>query len=112
MCRLRMKNSATSTERFLRWRNTVMLELYDFEHRRERLQLAREMVGLDPRCVLCRDALADSLYGMAREVGGVQAEQPREEGAAVREHCPDRARQLVAKRDGCRLVGTNDFQCQ
>jgi TolB-like protein/DNA-binding winged helix-turn-helix (wHTH) protein/tetratricopeptide (TPR) repeat protein len=71
-------------ERFLRWRSTVMLELYDFEHRRERLQLAREMVALDPQCVLCMDALASSLDSMARAVDGVQAEQLRAEGAEVR----------------------------
>jgi len=87
-------------ERFLRWRSTVMLELFDFEHRRERLQLAREMVALDPQCVLCRDALAGSLDAMAREVDGVQAEQLRAEGAEVRDSiariAPD---SWVAKRD-------------
>jgi TolB-like protein/DNA-binding winged helix-turn-helix (wHTH) protein len=73
-------------ERYLRWRSSVMLELFDFEHRRERLQLAREMVALDPQCVLCRDALAESLDSMARQVGGAQAEQLRAEGRQVREH--------------------------
>ena len=87
-------------ERYLRWRSTVMLELFDFEHSRERLQLAREMVALDPQCVLCRDALATSLNAMAREVGGVQAEQLRAEVAGVRnwiaKMAPD---SWVAKRD-------------
>jgi TolB-like protein/DNA-binding winged helix-turn-helix (wHTH) protein len=87
-------------ERFLRWRSTVMQELYDFQHRRERLQLAREMVSLDPECVLCRDALASSLDMMAAQVGGVQAEQLRAESSRVREHiarmAPD---SWVAKRD-------------
>ncbi|MEP7242677.1 MAG: winged helix-turn-helix domain-containing protein [Gammaproteobacteria bacterium] len=87
-------------ERFLRWRSIGMQELFDFEHDRERLQLAREMVALDPQCVLCRDALASSLNSVAQEVGGVQAEQLRAEGAEVRELiariAPD---SWVAKRD-------------
>jgi TolB-like protein/DNA-binding winged helix-turn-helix (wHTH) protein len=87
-------------ERFLRWRGIVMLELVDFEHDRERLQLAREMVALDPDCVLCRDALASSLNSVAQEVGGAQAEQLRAEALQVREQiariAPD---SWVAKRD-------------
>ena len=87
-------------ERFLRWRSIVMRELFDFEHDRERLQLAREMVALDPRCVLCWDALATSLNSVARRVGGVQATQLRAESAEVRERiariAPD---SWVAKRD-------------
>ncbi len=87
-------------ERFLRWRSIVMLEQYDFEHDRERLQLAREMVALDPQCVLCRDALAISLIAVAQEVGGVQAERLRAESAQVRKDiarlAPD---SWVAKRD-------------
>jgi TolB-like protein/DNA-binding winged helix-turn-helix (wHTH) protein len=87
-------------ERFLRSRSIVMRELYDFEHRRERLQLAREMVALDPRCVLCLDALASSLNSMSMEVDGVQAAQLRAEGAEVRARiarmAPD---SWVAKRD-------------
>jgi len=71
-------------ERFLRWRATVMRELFDVGHDRERLHLAREMVALDPRCVLCRDALAQSLLAMAREVGDPQAGQLRGEAARVR----------------------------
>lgn len=87
-------------ERYLRWRSIVMQELYDFDHDRERLQLAREMVALDPLCVLCRDALADSLNAMAQEVGGVQAERLRAEALETRKHiaasAPD---SWVAKRD-------------
>ncbi|HET7811475.1 MAG TPA: winged helix-turn-helix domain-containing protein [Steroidobacteraceae bacterium] len=87
-------------ERYLRWRSTLMLELYDFEHRRERLQLAREMVALDPRCVLCLDALASSLDSMAREVDAVQAARLRAEGVEVRKQiargAPD---SWIAKRD-------------
>ena len=45
-------------ERFLRWRDIVMREQFDVDHDRERLRLAREMVALDPACVLCQDALA------------------------------------------------------
>jgi tetratricopeptide (TPR) repeat protein len=87
-------------ERYLRWRSTVMQELYDFEHRRERLQLAREMVGLDPGCVLCLDALASSLDSMARQVGGVQAGRLRAESVEVRQHIARTAPQSwVAKRD-------------
>ncbi len=87
-------------ERFLRWRGIVMRELFDFEHDRERLRLAREMVALDPQCLLCRDALAASLDAMALEVGGVQAGRLRAESAEVRAHiarvAPD---SWVARRD-------------
>ena len=87
-------------ERFLRWRSIVMRELFDFEHDRERLQLAREMVALDPQCVLCWDALASSLSSIANRVGRVPAEQLRAEGAEVRKRiartAPD---SWVAKRD-------------
>ena len=87
-------------ERFLRWRSSVMLELFDFEHDRARLQLAREMVGLDPQCVLCRDALARSLDAIAQEVDGVQAERLRAESAQVREDIARLApASWVAKRD-------------
>jgi len=87
-------------ERYLRWRSTMMLELYDFEHRRERLQLAREMVALDPGCVLCMDALAGSLDAMVREVDEVQAARLRAEASGVRgriaQTAPD---SWIAKRD-------------
>jgi tetratricopeptide (TPR) repeat protein len=87
-------------ERFLRWRSTVMLELWDFEHRRERLQLAREMVALDPQCVLCMDALASSLDSMAREVDAAQAVRLRAEGAEVRRRIAQAAPDSwVARRD-------------
>ncbi len=87
-------------ERFLRWRNIVMREQFDLAHDRERLRLAREMVALDPQCVLCWDALAGSLNSMAQELGGAQAEQLRAEALQVRERialaAPD---SWVAKRD-------------
>ena len=87
-------------ERYLRWRNIVMLEQADFEHDRERLQLAREMVALDAQCVLCRDALASSLVDVAQEVGGVQAEHLRAESAQVRQVIASLAPDSwVAKRD-------------
>jgi TolB-like protein/DNA-binding winged helix-turn-helix (wHTH) protein len=87
-------------ERFLRWRNSVMREQFDFEHDRERLQLAREMVVLDPQCVLCRDALASSLRSVAEEVGGVQGKQLRAEAAEVRDLIARIAPESwVAKRD-------------
>lgn len=87
-------------ERYLRWRGTLMLELYDFEHRRERLQLAREMVALDPQCVLCMDALASSLDSMSRAVDATQASQLRAEGAAIRERIAQTAPDSwIAKRD-------------
>jgi TolB-like protein/DNA-binding winged helix-turn-helix (wHTH) protein/tetratricopeptide (TPR) repeat protein len=97
-------NNVEAYELYLRWRSTLMLELYDFEHRRERLQLAREMVALDPGCVLCLDALASSLNSMAQELdangGGVQAAQLRVESTAVRKRialtAPD---SWIAKRD-------------
>ena len=72
-------------ERFLRWRSIQMRELFDFEHARERLRLAREMVALDPQCVLCLDALAKSLNSMADALGGAQAEQLGAEARQVHE---------------------------
>jgi TolB-like protein/DNA-binding winged helix-turn-helix (wHTH) protein/tetratricopeptide (TPR) repeat protein len=87
-------------DRYLRWRGTVMQELYGFEDRRERLQLAREMVALDAQCVLCLDALATSLDSMAHAVDVVQAAKLRAESAGVRQRiariAPD---SWVAKRD-------------
>lgn len=92
--------SLEAYERFLRWRNISMQERFDFSHDRERLQLAREMVALDPQCVLCWDALAGSLLSMAQEVGGAPAETLRAEARQVRERiasiAPD---SWVAKRD-------------
>ena len=87
-------------ERFLRWRGTLMQELYGFEHRRERLQLAREMVALDSACVLCMDALATSLDSMARAVDGVQAGRLRAEAEGVRERIAEVAPESwIARRD-------------
>ena len=87
-------------ERYLRWRGIQMHELFDFAHDRERLQLAREMVSLDPQCVLCWDALASSLNAVAGELGGSQEKQLRAEAQQVREHinaiAPD---SWIAKRD-------------
>jgi TolB-like protein len=87
-------------ERYLRWRGIVMREQFDFAHNRERLQLAREMVALDPQCVLCWSALADSLYAMSFEIDGTQGEQMRAEAKQVRARiariAPD---SWVAKRD-------------
>jgi len=87
-------------ERFLRWRGIVMRELYDSGHDRERLRLAREMVALDPQCVLCWDALAVSLDAVAYEIGGPQAGKLRAEALQVRERiariAPD---SWVARRD-------------
>jgi len=87
-------------ERYLRWRDIVMREQFDLEHDRERLALAREMVALDPACVLCRDALAVSANAVAHEVGGAQAETLRAEAGQAREHiariAPD---SWVARRD-------------
>ena len=87
-------------ERFLRWRDIVMREQFDVDHDRERLRLAREMVALDPVCVLCQDALASSLTAMAKELDGPQADRLRAEAAQVRQHiarsAPD---SWVARRD-------------
>ena len=73
-------------ERFLRWRDIVMREQFDVDHDRERLRLAREMVALDPACVLCQDALASSLTAMAKELDGPQPDRLRAEAAQVRAH--------------------------
>ena len=87
-------------DRYLRWRQLFFSEYYDEEHERQRVQLAREAVALDPEFVLGWDALARSLDGLAREVDGVQAERLREEAAQVRariaELAPDH---WIVKRD-------------
>lgn len=92
--------SVEAYERYLRWRDIGMRELFDFEHDRERLQLAREMVALDPQCVLCWDALAGSLVAMGRELGDTRGAELRAEARRVRAHiariAPDT---WVAKRD-------------
>ena len=93
-------NSVEAYERFLRWRGIVMRELYDFPHDRERLRLAREMVALDPQCVLCWDALAVSLGAVAQEIGGSQAGKLRAEALQVRERIARIAPESwVARRD-------------
>jgi TolB-like protein/DNA-binding winged helix-turn-helix (wHTH) protein len=71
-------------DRLLRWRSIVMRGQLDFEHDRERLQLAREMVALDPQCVLCRDLLARSLDSVARELGEAGGGPLRAEAQQVR----------------------------
>ena len=71
-------------DRLLRWRSIVMRGQLDFEHDRERLQLAREMVALDPACVLCRDLLARSLDAVARELGEASGAPLRAEARQVR----------------------------
>jgi TolB-like protein/phenylpyruvate tautomerase PptA (4-oxalocrotonate tautomerase family) len=71
-------------ERFLRWRQLLFSEHYDEEHDRQRVQLAREAVALDPGFVLGWDALARSLRALASEVDEVQAERLREEATEVR----------------------------
>jgi len=76
--------SVEAYERYLRWRGIAMEERFDFAHDQERLQLAREMVALDPRCALCLEALADSLDAVAHEIGGTQAGQLRGEARQAR----------------------------
>jgi len=71
-------------DRYLRWRQLLFSEYWDEEHDRQRVQLAREAVTLDPGFVLGWDALANSLDALAREVDGEQAERLREEVAQVR----------------------------
>jgi TolB-like protein len=71
-------------DRYLRWRQLLFSELYDEEHDRERVRLAREAVALDPAFVLGWDALARSLNALAGEVDDVQAERLRDEAVQVR----------------------------
>jgi len=71
-------------DRYLRWRQLLFSEYWDEEHDRQRVQLAREAVTLDPGFVLGWDALATSLDSLSREVDGEQAERLREEAAQVR----------------------------
>jgi tetratricopeptide (TPR) repeat protein len=73
-------------DRYLRWRKLFFSEYRDEEHDRQRVQLAREAVALDPRFVLGWDALARSFDALAAEVGGEQADRLREEAAQVRAH--------------------------
>ena len=73
-------------DRYLRWRQLLFSEYYDEEHDRQRVQLAREAVALDPAFVLGWDALANSLNLLAGEVDDVQAERLRAEAAQVRAH--------------------------
>jgi len=86
-------------ERFLRWRSIVMQGRLDAGHDRERVRLAREMVALDPQCVLCWDALARSLNSLALEerddTGASQAEAI-EVRARIARIAPD---SWVARRD-------------
>ena len=50
------------------------------------MELAREMIALDPLCVLCWDALAKSLNAMAYKLDGAQAEGLSAEARQVDEH--------------------------
>ena len=76
--------SVDAYDRLLRWRSIVMRGQLDLEHDRERLQLAREMVALDPQCILCRDLVARSLDSVARELGEVAGGPLRAEARQVR----------------------------
>lgn len=87
-------------ERFLRWRSIGMRGQFDAEHDRERLRLAREMVAIDPHCVLCWDALARSLTATAQDLDDAQARTLRAEAREARERiahlAPD---SWIAQRD-------------
>ncbi|HYG08027.1 MAG TPA: winged helix-turn-helix domain-containing protein [Stenotrophomonas sp.] len=100
---IRSRGGPTNVEayqRYLRWRSIAMQEPSDLDHDRECLQLAREMVALEPRCVQCRDALARSLEAMAQEIGGPQAGKMRDEAVQVREDIARNAPgSWVARRD-------------
>ena len=71
-------------DRYLRWRQLYLADTWDAEHDRQRVQLAREAVALDPKFVLAWDALAISLSDLADEVDGVQAAQLRAEVEQIR----------------------------
>jgi TolB-like protein len=71
-------------DRYLRWRELLFSERYEEEHDRQRVQLTREAVALDPAFVLGWDALARSLNALAGEVDDVQADRLREEAVQVR----------------------------
>lgn len=92
--------SIEAHERLVRWRNTLMSERFDIEGDRERVRLAREMIALDPRCVLCLDMLARSLDAMSLRLGDAPARQLRDEALEVRMRIPEIAPDSwVAKRD-------------
>ena len=86
-------------ERYLRWRDILMQGRLDVAHDRERVRLAREMVALDPQCVLCWDALARSLNALALEEpdarGALQAESAHVR-ARIARIAPD---SWIARRD-------------
>jgi len=71
-------------DRFLRWRQLYLSDTRDAEHERQRVQLAREAVRLDPKFVLAWDALAISLDGLAGQVDDVQAAHLRAEVEQIR----------------------------
>ena len=71
-------------ERYLRWRQLYLADKWDVEHERQRVQLAREAVALDPEFVLAWDALALSLDGLAGQVDDVQAAHLRAEVEQIR----------------------------
>ena len=55
-------------DRYLRWRQLFFSEYWDEENDRQRVQLARGAVALDPGFVLGWDALARSLDALANEI--------------------------------------------
>ena len=108
----RLQGGTTHIEayvRYLQWRSILMREQFDVAHDRQRLQLAREMVALDPACALCWDALASSLQAMAGELGGPPAERLRGEAAQARERiaqvAPDSWLAMRERANGLWLAG-------
>jgi TolB-like protein len=71
-------------DRYLRWRQLYLSDIRDVESDRQRAQLAREAVALDPGFVLAWDALAISLQGHARRVDRTKAAQLRAEVEQIR----------------------------
>jgi TolB-like protein len=71
-------------EGYLRWRQLSLSDIWDANHGRQRVQLAREAVLFDPEYVLAWDALATSLDDLADEVDGAQAERLRAEAEQTR----------------------------
>lgn len=70
-------------DRYLRWRSLRFAERVGVEDARQRVQLTREAVALDPRFVLAWDALADSLRYLADFVDAAGAVQARAEAEEI-----------------------------
>ncbi len=78
-------------DRYLRSRSLLFLDANTTEELRQRVQLAREAVTLDPQFVLGWDELATSLETLAAKLGGGQGIQMGAEVAQIRKRIAEMA---------------------